>query len=433
MCSKPDNVVAETRQPAPGVRGDGSRLGRGRLAGWLAWSFTLALVIVFAVVVAVGKNRRPPPLETPERALVNVETRRVTAAEHYESLILPAMIAADRDAAISSELNGTLAEWLIDEGGDVSEGEPVAVLDKEQLEAGLAQLAAQLDSAQASRDYAEKEHRRIELLAKAEIATEADLDAAVNRLTLSRLAITQVEREIASVRVTVAKTVMRAPISGRLEEHLIETGEVVASGQELARLYDLRHVRATVDVPDRYIPFLEQHNAALQDFIAGSMPGAEQALRVKLILPGLPKLTGGTYQGIELDAAVDRVAQAADLASNTFKVELRLPNPAGALRQGMIAQGRIDYLRYSAALLIPLQAVHVADVGPRVLVVEEQDGETRAFVRDIEPISISGDQLLVGAGLADGDRLVVAGGKGVMNGERVNVIMRDGVLQNNGE
>jgi multidrug efflux pump subunit AcrA (membrane-fusion protein) len=187
-----------------------------------------------------------------------------------------------------------------------------------------------------------------------------------------------------------------------------------------------------VDVPDRYVPFLDVTNPVIGEFVAMSMPGAEHVLRARLILPGLPKLTGGTYQGLELDADVHRVAQAADPASNTFRVELRLPNPAEALKQGMIAQARIEYLHYPAAILIPLKAIQVADVGPRVLVVTDADGVATAQVRNIEPVSISGDQVLVAQGLQAGDQLVVAGGKGVMNGERVNVIMRDGVLQNNG-
>ena len=139
--------------------------------------------------------------------------------------------------------------------------------------------------------------------------------------------------------------------------------------------------------------------------------------------------TGGTYDGLELDAKVVRIAQAADSASNTFDVELRLPNPGEALKQGMIVQAHIAYLLYPDAIVIPLQAVQVADTGPRVLVVSQKDGANFAHVREIEPVSIKGDTVLVARGIKPGDQLVIAGGKGVMNGEEVQVIMADGVLQ----
>jgi len=99
------------------------------------------------------------------------------------------------------------------------------------------------------------------------------------------------------------------------------------------------------------------------------------------------------------------------------------------LKQGMIGEARIDYLTYPAAILVPLRAVQVADVGPRVLVVENRAGKTVALARNIEPISIEDQRILVGAGVQAGDDIIVAGGKGVINGEEVNVIMADGVLR----
>jgi hypothetical protein len=76
-----------------------------------------------------------------------------------------------------------------------------------------------------------------------------------------------------------------------------------------------------------------------------------------------------------------------------------------------------------------LRAVQVADIGPRVLVLEKRKGKDIAVVRNIEPVSIKDDLILVGTGVKAGDRLVIAGGKGVINGEEVNVIVEDGELQ----
>ncbi len=55
-----------------------------------------------------------------------------------------------------------------------------------------------------------------------------------------------------------------------------------------------------------------------------------------------------------------------------------------------------------------------------------------AVVRDVDPISISGDQLLIGSGLNPGDRLIVAGWKGLVNGEAVNVLVSDGRMIESG-
>ena len=68
----------------------------------------------------------------------------------------------------------------------------------------------------------------------------------------------------------------------------------------------------------------------------------------------------------------------------------------------------------------------MTDEGPRVLVAAKIEGAERVEVHDIEAISIRGDKLLIGSGLADGDRLIVAGWKGLVSGESVNVLVDDG-------
>lgn len=325
-------------------------------------------------------------------------------------------------------------------------------------------LEIEIEATEADLAFRQREYDRKEKLASSKITTQAEMEGAANNLTQAKLATSrakdavdrasigvdsarvnveqaeanvelskartaEAEQAIVRLGITLDKTEPRAPFSGTIEEHLVEPGEVVAPGQPLAHIYDLSHLRATVDVPDRYVPFLDAGNEAVADYVTMALPGAEQHVVAKVIVPGPPKLTGGTYAGVELDAEIARVSQAADPASNTFKVELRLRNPGEALKEGMIARARIQYLRYPHAIVIPLKAVQVSDVGPRVLVVEDRDGASFAMVRDIEPISISGDQLLVGGGLEPGDQLVVSGGKGVMHGEEVRVIKSDGVLR----
>jgi RND family efflux transporter MFP subunit len=249
--------------------------------------------------------------------------------------------------------------------------------------------------------------------------TIADEELATARLV-------ELEAAIANLEVKINKYKLKTPISGRLEEHLVEPGEVVTAGVQVARIYDLKNLQATINVPDRYISFLDPKNLAAKSFIQMNMPGAEQHINAKLTIPGLPKLTGGTAAGVELNAEIARIAQSSDPESNTFRVELRLPNPGGVLRHGIIGRGKIEYLYYPHAIIIPMKAVQVTDAGPRVLVVEETEGAQLAKVLDIEPIKILGSELLIGTGLAEGDRLIVTGWKGLVGGETVNVVVEDG-------
>lgn len=340
----------------------------------------------------------------------------------------------------------------------------VARATLEQARRDAKGLGLTLDSSQADLEFAGKESARITPLALAEIATAAEADRVANQLTqaklgvakakdaieraaiavrtsqarlgqsealldLAKVRVQEIERAIESLRITLAKTTIRAPFAGRFAQQLVEAGDVVAPGQLIGRVYDISHMRVAVDAPDRYAPFLQAGNPLLKQYLTQAMPGTRQDLKAVVQIPGLPKLTGGRHTGLELPAEIARVAEAANNVSHTFRVELRFANPGLAFREGMIVRAQIDFLTYDEAIVVPLAAIQVADVGPRALVVTKgEDGRNIAHVRDIQPVSIRNDQVLVQSGLQSGEALVIAGGKGVLDGEEVRVVMADGVV-----
>jgi len=259
-------------------------------------------------------------------------------------------------------------------------------------------------------------------------AAQVGLEEAGARLALARSSLEELDAAAAALQVQLAKTRLRAPISGRLEEHLVEAGEVVESGRPLARLYDLARLRAVVQVPDRFVAFLDASNPAAREFVRLNRPGATQDVGARVLVPGLPKLTGGEERGIELPAEIVRIAQAADPASNTFAVELRVANPGEALKHGILARAELGYLTFPQAVVIPVAAVQVTDVGPRVFVLQGQGGAAVAQARDVIPGSIRDDAVQILEGLAGGERLIVSGWKGLVSGTAVNVVMEDGVF-----
>jgi RND family efflux transporter MFP subunit len=344
------------------------------------------------------------------------------------------------------------------------EGAAVGLEDAQQRE--RSQTLA-LEAAEADLKLAQLDFSRTQKLVIKKVLNQARLDSISNQLTQAKLAVARVKEAqssaalgirsaetrqkeaetnlemaqarveelkaaIVSLKIQLQKTNLKAPIAGKLEKHLIKQGEFAGAGKPLAYIYDARYVRATVNVPDRYVSFLDTKNPTIQAFIQMNMPGAVQRVKAELIIPGLPKLTGGNSNDLAFDAKIARISQAANAESNTYKVELRLLNPGGAIRHGLIGRGRIEYLYYPEAIVIPVRAAQVTDEGPRVLLAEDVDGIARVATRDIEAVSIRGDQILVGSGLKPQDRLIVAGWKGLVPGEAVNVLVADGQFLNGG-
>lgn len=340
--------------------------------------------------------------------------------------------------------------------------EQTATLMLAQAKKDATTLDLELRAAQSAFELADKEYRRISALITEQVGAQSDLDRATNARTQAKIGVARVKdsmekakiaiktaaaqlqsaiatrklnlariREldaaIASTTVQLGKRVLHAPLTGRLEKHLVEEGETVQPHQVLAKIYRLNYVRARVDVADRYAPFLDPDAKLVDLFVARTLPGAKRQVKASIVLPLLPRLTGDTSDGPTLTAQLVYLARAADPLSNTFQVELRLKNPDQALRPGMVCRARIVYLLYPKALLVPLRAILVTDEGPRVLVVEQRKGQTFAAVRDIEAIAIYKKQVLTaGKTLHPGDRVITDGTKGLVDGERVRLLQLDG-------
>lgn len=468
------------------------------LSNLLLWLVPASLILVSGATVWLIKHRSSPPLPPPPKQLANVETLTVKSRQFIDSLILPARVASDREAEVSSELGGRLDEWLIKEGTVVKESQIIARINTDTLEAELAQLEAaktsaekaiagseaevqvaeaglrqfrtrvsilglEEKSAEAALELQNREYDRISKLAAQDIATESDLDRAREAmvqaelmvkkareavtqgesdvekglsqlsgskaaLALNRARLVEAQKGISTLEVKISKSKIPAPITGHFEEFLTEPGEMVTPGLVLGRVYDLTYLRAVVNVPDRYVSFLDTKNPMLEKYAAKAAPGARLGASAHIELPGLPKLTGGNYGGIEFPAVIERIAQASDPLSNTFRVELRFKNPGNALRQGLIVRASVDFLTYPDAVVIPMSSIQMSDDGPRVLVVRRENKKTFATVRNITPASIKNEEILVSKGVSPGDELIIFGGKGIVDGEQVNVIVADGKL-----
>ena len=467
-----------------------------RTSSIISWSITGFLVVILVIVIiSVGLRKDKKPALR-EKQLANVEVMTVRTEEYREALTLPALIEADKVAAIRPEFPGKLERWLIQEGAGVRRGQLVAELNIDVLMANVEELKASMRSASENINLAEIaiksaelelenaqkrariqelalksaesdlelvtiEFERIQKLVAKNITYRSQLDTARNNLKQAELTVAraregfesskldvssselivkqtkanlgvanarlmELDAAVANILLQINKSNLEAPISGRLERHLIESGEVVAAGVPIAHIYDLTYLRAIVHVPDRYIAFIDPNNPASKSFIKMNRPGSEQQVSAKLLIPGLPELMNENDPGIAFDAEIAHIAQSSDPESNTFKVELRFLNPGGALKHGVIARGKIEYLYYPHAIIIPAKSIQVTDAGPRVMVVEENEGKQLVKVRDIEPLSIHENRILIGKGLAEGDKLVVSGWKGLVGEEEVNVLVEDG-------
>jgi len=178
---------------------------------------------------------------------------------------------------VATKLAGRVVEIRADEGDMVEAGAVLARMDDAELQAQLRGAKAQADRAlhakmqvestiaqrKSERALAQQEYQRALILhdkgyfptekldqRRSELnVAEAGYDAALASHDDATAAIEVAQAEIGRIESLIADTVLKAPVSGRVQYRLAQPGEVLAAGAPVLTLLDLTDVYMTVFLP----------------------------------------------------------------------------------------------------------------------------------------------------------------------------------------
>jgi len=360
-------------------------------------------------------------------------------------------VESEADVNLRAEVAGRILKLLVDEGDRVAQGQVLAELDPQEVDAQLALARAELatararleeeqagvavlgerirtkiDETRATRDRTAKDLERMRALhadgavarqqvdvaqADSEVATAAHAAALAERDQLTvkehqvagaRAAAAQREAQIHLLEVQRARMILRSPIAGLVTRRLANEGEVVGLGGgstvtlggplftlvDLGRLY----IRASVDEYDARLVRLEQEARVSLD----ALPGRVFRGRVYKISPAV----SGERQ-----------------EARTFSIRVSLEEGRDLLKPGMSADVEVIVARRRGALAIPSQALLDRDGKKWVYrIVEGQArltsvkvGESNWYATEILEGLREGDRAIVSLdvpGLADGARVL---------------------------
>ncbi|MBA3889001.1 MAG: efflux RND transporter periplasmic adaptor subunit [Gemmatimonadaceae bacterium] len=319
----------------------------------------------------------------PAGRVINVQVAVVAGSDFAERIRLTGTVTAYRDVTISAEETGVIRQLPVAKGSTVGAGQVIAAIDDRILRAQVAQARAQ---AELTREVADRRHR---LFTESTIGTELSVLEA-------RSAAQQAAANLDGLSERLARTRIRAPISGVLDERNVEIGTMVAPGTPVARIIALSPAKVTAGVPERFAA----------DVVPGSMA----------------RVTFDVLPGRHFDARIDYVGAAVNARNRTFPIEIALPNQGFAIKPEMVANVEILKQRLQQAVVVPQEALVRIENGFVVFVVEEDAGRPVARRRPVLLGPSQRNQVVVQAGLDPGDRLIVVGQNQVAHNDRVNVV-----------
>lgn len=335
------------------------------------------LLLLVAACSMEGENGA----EESERVrLVPVETVVIVPDAFDDYIRLTGIVEAKEDAVISSEHSGRILT-IVERGADVQEGELIASLDDQ---VSRAQFAA----AQTSYELAEDTFHRMEALYADSIISTQDLNGARAQRDQARAQLDQAEKQLENAHIT-------APFSGRVEERMVRSGELVNPGVPVVRLVNSSSVRVTTGIPERYSGQIREGSPVIVRFRAA---------------------------GNEIHSEISFAGNLIDPATRTFPVEIELENPDERYKPEMVAEIRVQRETIQDAVIVPRAAILRDEEGTFVFVTGEENGNPIANLVQVTTGTASGAVVEILDGLSEGDEIVITGLSNLGSGDRLNIL-----------
>ena len=329
------------------------------------------LIAGLGVGSAVWKKPKPIPAEK----IVAVERGDVA-----RSVVARGKIEPLSKVEVKSKANGIITALMVDVGDTVTEGEILAELDKEDLEAQVrgakaaldgesanlqaaitAEAKARIEAANPELQFARRDYVRMQGLFRDKIASQQQLDDAERAYEVSqnhqqlldatvKSAAAQIEQARAGVAAAKAAldraqeslsyATIRAPITGVVLTRDTEVGDAVSSILNLGSAATL--IMTLGDMSSVYI------KGEVDEADIGK---ADCGQRVRTKVEAFPNES--------FDGVVKRIAPMGKDQNNvtTFEVRVTISNPQGKLRVKMTANAEIVLEEHKNVVLIPEAAL----------------------------------------------------------------------------
>ncbi len=384
----------------------------------------------------------------PEAAVDREPVIPVTVAEAVTKDVIIYMtftgkIEAFQDITIRSKVGGVLEEVLFEEGDLVTEGQTLARVEDEEYVLAVREAEASLfsarsnlaktrrlsrpqeiDAARATYERAQADFDKARItwernrrlydkkvisrqaydLAKLDYQSrkaardaakrEFDLVAAGARtedIEMAKFQVKQTEARRSLAMKRLDDTRIKSPISGIVTRKMVDPGDLVAVGTEIANVVDITRVETEVGVTEKELPYLRL------DSKVGAVVVA--------------------YPGRVFSGNVAFIGVKADEVTGTFPVKIEFDNPSGLLKPGMVAEVKIEREKHEDVIVIPQDAV-LDRVRDRVVFVIENG---KSLERPLELGPFVGEEVIIKKGLAAGEIFVIIGQQRLKNGSKVRV------------
>ncbi|HEY6923403.1 MAG TPA: efflux RND transporter periplasmic adaptor subunit [Steroidobacteraceae bacterium] len=359
----------------------------------------VALIVMAAAACTLAGCGEGRKASAPPALVVAATVHPDTGAPGGIAVRYPVEVAARYSNPMSFRVPGKVIERRVRIGDSVKKGQVVARLDAVDAQKQAASARATLEAAEHRMVFARQQLDRDEAQAQQNLIAANQLEQSQDAFIAAQAGRDQAAAQLVVARNNLQYNTLIADHDGVITSENADTGQVVAAGQAVYGLAWSGDTDVTLDASASDLARLAIGQAANVTFPA--LPGRRFAARVREITP------------------------AADPQSRTYRVRLTLLQPGQVVRLGMTGDATLEPLATAAVgaanvtFTVPSTAIFHRGNSPAVWVVGANN------LLELHPVSVrsySDHAAIVGAGLKDGDVVVLAGVHTVYAGQRVTPV-----------
>lgn len=314
--------------------------------------------------------------KAPQRPPARVDAFLVQTQTISESIEVPGTLVAGESTEIHPEVAGRVISLNVREGAYVGKGAVLAKLYDGDLQAQKRKLQVQLQMAQQTEN-------RYQQLQKIGGISKQDYD-------VTALQVSNIRADLDIINTEIARTVIRAPFSGKLGLKEISIGAYVTPASIVTSIQKTSGLRIDFNVPEKYTSQIRTGQ-----FINFTVEGSQRAYSAVVM---------ATESGI-----------AEDTRSLTIRAQVR--GDETGLTPGGFAKVKLSFEPDANALMIPSQAIIPQARGKKVYLYRNGEAsfvDVATGVRDSAMVQIT-------EGLKAGDTVIITGLLGLKDKSKVVV------------
>jgi RND family efflux transporter MFP subunit len=294
------------------------------------------------------------------------------------------------------------------DGGSFAEGDALLRIDDADYRTAVQRSEAALERAEVEHEFARDELERLKRLHAQNLTSQSQLDAARRTFRVAEANLLEGRAALEQAQRDLDRTELRAPFDGLVRDEQVDLGQFISRGNSIGTIYATDYVEVRLPMAADQLVYL-----GMPVYVRGELP---EAMRPPVSVAADFGQVRLVWDGelVRMEAEVDERSR---MVYGVARVRMEKDSEIPMIPVGLFVQAEIRGRRVDDVVRLPRSAMRDSN---QVLVVDE---DNRLRFRQVTILRLEHDEVLVSAGLENGELVCISPMQTVVDGMQVEAVI----------